>query len=129
MEHVLELFREGQLSTKKYLADCQKILDGHRHGLSCFPWSWCRKMGKQVKRLTITVEELRLAIDGLQRNDHSPAIKFLDKKIKELYESDLAIARRWSRSPELTPMTVKCDPIGTRVAFKKMRAILVAPQL
>jgi hypothetical protein len=125
LDEIRQQFSEARIGLQRHLVECRSITQDHCHTWFCFPWSWCRINERQVRKLEIQTRELYLAELALARDDLQPALTLVNAKIAETYESNLAIAHRWSRLPELTMKTVLCDPVAQWKYFCHLRDALV----
>lgn len=99
MEMVLKSFEMNRKMAEDAIRDRKAEMRGHKHGIFCFSWRYCRKMEKAVAETEERIKEYEDAEKGLSEGNYDKAIELLGRISGQIDETPWEVAMRVAHTP------------------------------
>ena len=119
VEMVLKSFEVNRKMAEYAICDCKRKMSGHKHGIFCFSWRYCRKIEKAVAETEERIKEYKDAEKGLVEGNYNKAIELLGRISGQIDETPWQVAMRVASKP---PTIEGILNSSTSIAFRMRRA-------
>jgi hypothetical protein len=119
VEMVLKSFEANRKMAEDAIRDRKREMSGHKHGIFCFGWRYCRKIERAVIETEGRIEEYKEAERGLIEGNYNKAVELLSRISGQIDETPWEVAMRVASTP---PTLEGILNSRTSIAFRMRQA-------